>query len=502
MSMGSLKVEGVDGTGGAIRSCLRLMAASATILLGGCMPGPRYGGPPVIAMADKWSQQVEMVGTLDLSEWWHVFQDPTLDRLMELALARNLDLQQAGTRIAQARAASEAASGGFYPSVGISASTTLRRQSENGALPINSIPGIERDQTLNQTGFDASWELDLFGRLRNQVSALESRLEAAEDDARAARLSLAAEVARTYFEFRGSQRTLVAQNAALAILLRTGDIDRQRVSLGDLPAEELATVDAGIAAARAELPRTQAAMRNALFALGVLLARPPEAELALLESEPVPVPISALPVDGRADMLRRRPDIRAAERRLRASSAETGIALAEYFPRLTISAQAGFEALSDRGLFDEGSQEGSIVPLITWRLLDGGQIAAEVRVSRAREREASLAYEAAVLNALADTERGLNEDATALAAASLSRDARLANERFLAFAGERFRAGDVSRKDVLDAERRLLDAQIQEAQYETAALVARVSLFKALGGGWTEQSLLLEPEIDGRLDSR
>jgi NodT family efflux transporter outer membrane factor (OMF) lipoprotein len=350
------------------------------------------------------------------------------------------------------------------------------------------IPGIERDQTIYQEGFDAGWEFDLFGRTQRAVESAAASLEATQADANAARISVVAEVARSYFTLRGAQRELDAREASLDIQQQTFDLVRKRFAVGDVAQADVDAAQSRLAAMAAGVPGIQARLHAAALGLGVLLGTPPERELSLLESSVPELALVPLPVGERADVLRRRPDVRAAERRLAASTANIGVATAELFPKLSIGAGAGFQSLDAGNLFDSASQAFSIMPLISWRVFDGGRVRAEIRASEAREQQAALAYEKAVLAALSDAERALSNYQHGLNAVQAQRAAVEAARRSYAHMKTRFDAGDIALTSLLAEERVLRDAEDAYVRVHTAATIDLVALFKALGGGWNAKA--------------
>ncbi len=471
----------------------------ATALLAGCATPSLYDTPPAVQASAEWTDSDTMdVSQAELGAWWASLGDPTLDRLVEAALNDNLDIRQAEARLAEARAAYDDAVGARAPTVDANASVTGRRQSLNGALPLASIPGSERDQLLFKPNFDASWELDLFGRLARRVEAADARLGASSEDARDLRISIAAEVVRSYVTLRGAQRERAALARSVETLRRTADIARVRADLGDIPAGDLHLAEAQYAEASAGLPGLDAQIRASAFALSLLTGQAPEAELALSESTAPDLTLTLLPIGERADLLRRRPDIRAAERRLAAAFADVGAARAEWFPKLTITALGGFEALSDASLLSSDSFEASITPLISWRLLDGGRVRAQIRGAQARQEQAALAYEAAVIEALSDAEEALSTYRESLETARRRRLAREGYSRAYDFSRLRFEEGDIALAELLDTERRLRNAERGDAQAQTAAATNLAALYKALGGGWDIQTDASPNQLTGR----
>lgn len=469
------------------RRALALLLAAT--VLGGCATvGPDYAGPPALAVEGNWIQPDVALpaGTApaELARWWETLGDPVLERLIGTALERNLDLRQAMSRIDEARALRDRTAGARAPTVAAGTSVNRRRQSENGALPIGSLPGLDASQTIYDAGFDAAWELDLFGGTRRALESAEARLAATRIEAGGARMRIAAEVARTWFEAAGAARELLAQQGTVRALEQTLELARQRHALGDASLADVETVAAQWATANAGLPEIEARQRAAVLALGVLLGSGPDAELALLDVLPEAPTLSPLPVGERADVLRRRPDVRAAERQLAASTAEIGVATAELFPKLAIGAGGGFQALDTGDWFDSSSARFSILPMISWRLFDGGRVRAEIRAREAATERAALAYEQTVLAALGDAERALSDYRAGLESLARRDLALQASLRSHAHAQARYAAGDIALVELLAAERLLHEARQTQARAQSSAAVRLVALYKALGGGW------------------
>jgi len=457
-------------------------------LLAACTVGPEYQRPE-IDTGSGWSESMpEQEVTVDLESWWRTFDDPTLDRLIETALRQNLDVRQAGARIAEARALRDAAAGGHYPAIDARAGVTRLRQSENGPLPIKAIPAIERNQTIYEPGFDAMWEIDVFGRTRRAVEAAGARVNLARERQREAELSVIAETARSYFELRGAEHELEAVRAAVSASSSSTELVRQQHSLGEVPEAVVAQAEAELAGIEAQIPLLEARQRAAALTIGVLLGDLPESELGLLEQPAEYAVLTPLPVGQRADLLRRRPDVRAAEDMLAAATADIGIATAELFPKIGIAANGGFQSLSTDNLFDSASVTYAVAPLITWRIFDGGRVRAQIRASEARVEAAAFEYEKTIKEALTDAEIALTRYRLGLTALDRQAAAVTAARRSYGFTNDRYRAGDISLLELLDAERVLHSAENQYALMHTQAATDLVALFKALGGGWQASS--------------
>lgn len=467
--------------------CLRLVSLGLSfLLLSACATvGPDYQAPPAVETGDGWSLPLaDASSQASLRRWWSELNDPVLDRLIATALTQNLDLRQATARIDEARALRDRVAGEALPSASAGASVERRSQSENGPLPIGAMPGMDTTQTIYDAGFDAVWEVDLFGARQRALEGAEARLQTTEAEAQGVRMRIIAEVARTWFTVVGAREELHAQQATLDTLQETLELTRLRHAQGDVSSADVNSAYAQWAAANALLPDIEARQRAAVLSLGVLLGTPPEHELALLNGQAKPPTLRTFPVGERADVLRRRPDVLAAERHLAASSADIGVATAELFPKLSIGAGGGFQALSTGDWFDASSSRFSILPLISWRLFDGGRVRAEIRAREAVEQQAALAYEQAVLTALGDAERALSDYHRGLDTVErrgMALDASRASHRH---ARSRYAAGDIALVELLAAECILYEAKAASARARTNAAVQLVALYKALGGGW------------------
>ncbi len=468
------------------RGCSRSAAlVLASALLSACAVGPEYRAPPPVDTGEGWTQPVAAASVpVDLARWWATLGDPVLERLIDTALTQNLDLRQAAARIDEARALRDRVAGNQAPLVTLGTSVNRRGQSQNGPLPVGSIPGLEAEQTIYDAGFDAAWEADLFGARQRALESASARLQATEAEAQGVRMRIVAEVARAWFNAVGAGNELRIQRATLETLQQSLELARQRLARGDVAAADVDIAYAQWAAANAALPGIEARQRAAVLSLGVLLGAPPERELALLDAAPSPLTLLPLPVGERADVLRRRPDVLAAERRLAASTADIGVATAELFPKLSIGAGGGFQALDSGDWFDASSTRFSILPLISWRLFDGGRVRAEIRAREAAERQAALAYEQVVLTALGDAERALGDYHAGLDTLERRQLALQASRRSHGHASTRYAAGDIARVELLAAERLLFEAETASVHAHTAAAIELVVLYKALGGGW------------------
>lgn len=479
-------------------SGLKLSTASFLLLLSACTAGPDFVSPFESAQAeppqddpvwsDGWADPAASQEPAQLDRWWTRFGDPTLDRLVDEALASNPSLGEAAARVAEARALRDHVAGRERPAASVGGSVSERRQSENGPLPIDRIPGLDRDQTVFDLGFDASWELDLAGRTRRALEAADAHVEGNELERQAAHLRVVAEVARVYVALREGQRRLLALDSQLTSAERTRKLVELRVEAGEDPHLDLNRVDADLRLLQARLPTLRAELRASALALGVLTGRAPESGLPLLDQPPSDFDLAPFPLGARADLLRRRPDVRAAERRLAAATAEIGVATAELYPRLSIGARGGFESLDAGDLLESASVTWSLMPAISWRVFDGGRVRAEIRIAEARAEQAAHRFEAAVLDALSDAERALARYRGGLEALKPAETAVEAASRVVELERLRHEAGETPLLPLLDAERRLDESQAALADVRRTAAVELVALYKALGGGWEDLS--------------
>jgi len=452
--------------------------------LAGCTVGPDYKRPETpAASTGKWLEP-GAPGQVDLA-WWNAFGDAQLSALVERAIAGAPDLKEARARLAEARANRDAVVGGRLPTVSASGSATENRISKNGQLPIGQIPGVDREFRLFDLGFDASWEIDLWGRRTRQTQAANARAEAAEYGQRDVMLTLIAELARSYFDLRAAQA-----DAATAEATATADADLARLTRLRSDAGEASTLDAerADAAARASasaVPNARAQAAAAAYRIAALLGvAPEEAVPGLVATAPLPASPDAILVGVRSELLERRPDIRQAERELAAATADVGVATADLFPRFSLIGGIGQQARTPGDLFSGDSTRLQIGPSFSWPIFSGGTIRAQIRAADARADAAAARYEKAVTGALSDSESAINRFLNARAseadaAASLERE-----RAAFALAERRASSGEDDRLTLLRAQESLLAAQRRADQARATKGQAAIALYKSLGGGW------------------
>lgn len=413
-----------------------------------------------------------------LAAWWSRFNDPQLSSLVERAAAHNLDLKQAEARLREAHARRGLARAALLPTV--DASGQASRSLASKTL------GNGKTGNLFTTGFDAKWELDLWGGTRRAVEAADATLESRAEDQRDVLVSLLAEVALNYLEVRTYQTRLQVTEAGLEAQEQTLQLAVWRYQAG--LADELAVQQArtNLESTRASIPSLRTGLEEAANRLAVLLGEQPGAvHEEIMTPQPIPAAPADIAVGVPADILRQRPDIRRAERNLAAQTAEIGVAKAELYPKFTLDGSIGVEALSLGKLFTANSHTASESALLSWRIFDAGSVRNNIKAQSALQEQYLLAYEAAVLGALEEVENALaayaGEEKRRQALTAATEAAQIAAD----LARNKYQAGLSDFIDVLDAERSLLTVQDQLAQSVGAASSDVVRLYKALGGGWT-----------------
>jgi NodT family efflux transporter outer membrane factor (OMF) lipoprotein len=450
--------------------------------LGGCTVGPDYR-PPETSISESWLAPVG-AGEVDAA-WWTAFGDPLLTELVEAALAGNKDLEEAEARLREARALRDAVQGRALPQAGASVIATQNRLSENGQLPVGKVPGLGRDLAIFDGGFDASWEIDLWGGTRRAIESAEARTGAVEEARRAVVIQVIAEVVRAYVDLRTAQslRANAAADAAAQVEVARLVGDRLRVGLASRA--DLVRAEAQARGSAASVPQYGADADAAAFRLALLLGQPPEAFYARLRA-PAALPSidRAVGAGLRSDLLRRRPDIRRAERELAAATADVGVATAELFPRCSLLGGVGFQARDVGDLFSGDSLRFQLGPSLRWPIFSGGRIRAQIRAADARADAALVRYERAVLAALADSETAINRYAAAGETRAERDAARAAAGEGVDLVRRRYRAGEDDLTALLQAQLAKSAAERLEIQARSLELQQFAALYKALAGGW------------------
>ena len=454
-------------------------------LLAGCSVGPNYH-PPKAAVPAAWPDAAAGVTTnrdAQLAHWWKTLADPELDSLIERAAQANYDLKVAAARVKAARALRGAVVSDFLPTIDASASLTTARRSQNSlAFPVRLL-----DTDTYQAGFDASWEIDVFGGQRRALQAATADLQAIEQDQRAVQVSLLAEVARNYLEYRGTQRRLVIAQNNLHAQQETVDITQQRFDKG--LASELDVVQAKtlLASTKAQVPTLETALKQSSHRLSVLLGQVPgslDAELAT--DAPIPAPPPEVPAGLPSDLLLRRPDVLSSERQLAAATARIGVAKAELFPKFYLTGTAGYQSLDAANLIEPASKFWSAGPSVRWRLLEYPRLKAQINAQTALQEQALAQFNQTVLLALEDVENALVAYDKEKTRYQSLREAVDASRRSVELANELYTKGFGEFLNVLVNQRSLYQAEDALVQSERTITENVVALYKALGGGWEE----------------
>jgi outer membrane protein, multidrug efflux system len=455
----------------------------------GCTVGPDYNPSPASAPA-AWTSSLPNGLTSSTTapvSWWAAFKDVELDSIIHRAAQSNLDLREAEARLRQARAVRGSSAADFWPSVDASGSYVREKESENqpffGELPLPA--NFPFEYSVYQVGFDASWEIDLFGGKRRALEAATAEWEGTIEARNDAMVSLLAEVARNYVELRGAQQRLEIAHRDLELQAEALELTRARLQGGVATELDVTRSAALLAGIQAAIPPLETAERAAMYALAVLLGQQPGGLVAELSpSGAVPRAPPEVPIGLPADLLRHRPDVRRAERQLAAETARIGVAKAEWFPKISLTGDAGFESVSVSKWFEPGSRFWSIGPSIQWNALDFGRVRAQVHAQTAVQEAALAMYQKAVLVSLQEAENAVVAYAHEQNRHQALVDAVSENRRSLELADSLYKNGRVNFLDVLDARRSLYQSDDQLALSDQTVSLDLIALYKALGGGW------------------
>jgi len=462
------------------------MAAGACLCA--CAVGPDYHRP-VTPVPPQFVNvgQPGFSGTEVEAHFWTLFDDPKLNQLVIDALAANKDLKRAEANLRASRAARRLAGFDLFPTVTAAGSYTHARESRNQLPPI-----ISPERTLDDVdvGFDAFWELDFFGQVRRGVQAARADEQASAATLRDVQVTVTAEVARNYFVLRGLQEQL-------AVAVRNADNQAQTLKLTQVRLEagrgtelDSARAEAQLKSTLASVPPLESSIATTIYRLSVLTGRLPDSLTSELQTAQ---PIQTLPalnaVGDPAALLRRRPDIRVAERNLAASTARIGVAVGDLFPKVSFKGSIGYDAGTFRGLGKAGSDTYSVGPGISWAAFDLGRVSARIKIAHAQADADLATYEASVLGALEETEGALITYGRAQSRRELLTQSASASERAADLARQRFQGGLTDFLNVLEAERDALSIQDSLAQSRTQTATALVAVYKALGGGWADEAL-------------
>jgi NodT family efflux transporter outer membrane factor (OMF) lipoprotein len=479
-----------------------LTSLALSVLLAACAVGPDYVAPKADMVpfhnAETVATRQTTLPAPRLDHWWTGFDDPELEKVVQRALDQNLDLQAAIARVSQARAAAQAAGAQLLPTIDADASATALHQSTTSPLGTlaSAFPNYNRNQREYTVGATASWEIDLAGGLRRARSAADDEAQAAEATRMGTRITVAADAADAYLQVRGLQARLAVAQDQVDTDARLLELVQARKRLGSADEREVAQAEALLRDARASVPSLRIQLEAQLNRLDVLMGAQPGTYAAELGQNAGAIP--AIPAIGTGDqpvdVLRRRPDIIAAERHLAASNEQIGVAIADYYPKISLSGALGFDSTSPNGFFSAKSFQQLGTGALQWRLFDFGKVDAEVKSARGSYAEALAEYRQAALKATEDVEDSfMSLSQSEARALELEREvAALTRARDLS---ERaYKAGSITLTDVLDADRQLLVARDALDSTRADAARAAVRTFRSLGGGWDQPEQVARAE--------
>lgn len=490
-----------------------LATVLACLAIAGCSVGPDFEPPksptPEVFNRTQTAQAPSKAVEAQFGpEWWTLFNDPVLNGLEKQLAGANLDVAAASARLLQSRAERRVAGAAEYPTLYGAASYNRERGSENGILSllgvtptqsqplsasgsaplgVAAMPGSKGSPAYNlyQAGFDASWEVDIWGRVRRSVEEATALSEASYEDRNAVLLSARAELARDYIELRDTQELLQIARQNLEIANDTLKLTQVRAREGVTTDLDVSNASAQVENIESLIPTLESHSETGINAIGLLLGEEPGAlRQTLSTTQEVPVLPAQVPIGFPSELVQRRPDIRKAEAQLHAATASIGVAKADFYPRIMLNGSAGFQSLqlSSLGSWASGQFVGG--PSITLPIFEGGRLKGTLQLREAQQQEAAIAFKHTVLRAWQEV-----DDALVTYDAEQRRRDRLAqavsmNERGLSVARERYKAGALDYLDVLNVQKQLLEAQSSLEQSRATAATNLITLCKALGGGW------------------
>jgi len=479
-----------------------LLATAALFLTGavGCEVGPNYR-PPQVSVPDRFSPATQPAtepatqpSAVDLGRWWQTFHDPMLERLVARGVSANYNVQLAEARVRQARAQVDYSTAALFPTANALGSFTRIRSSNNlsgagvtGGTSASTGTSLFTHGTTNffQAGFDAAWELDVFGGTRRQIESSLASLEAQIEARRDALVTLTSEVANDYVLLRGYQQELrIAQDNART-QRNTLELQQMKLGVGLTTALTIAQAEAQVASTESAIPPLQTLIEQMNQALAVLLDLPADdLRKELGPAGSLPVGPEAIPAGLPSELVRRRPDVRQAERQLAAATANIGVAVAQLFPQFSLTGSLGLESTALKTLGNSSSVFGAAGPSVTWNIFDAGQIQANIRIQNALQEQALVQYRQSVLQAMADVNNALTAFNREQAHRRLLQRAVEANRRSVDLSLRLNQAGVVDFLNVLTAQQSLYQSQDQLEQSEQTVSTDLIALYKALGGGW------------------
>ena len=459
-------------------------------LLAACAVGPDYKRPE-LALPESWPQQQDNTAQKANSadeQWWHLYGDAILDQIEDEALAHNSDIQVAAARVLEMRAQAGIAGADLYPAISANALETRTKYSLDGATPYPST--LPRIQNSSQATLNASYELDLWGKLRRASEAARADMLSAESAKETVLLTLTTQAAQQYFTLVSLDAQEVAIQRLLASRQERIELNKKQVEVGVLSEYDLHQAEAVVAAVQSQLAAISLARSKQETALSLLLGRSPRDVMSASVQRGSPaLPEVSVPDGLPADMLLRRPDLKDAEQHLVALNARIGVARAQYFPSISLTGYAGAQSVAFSHLFSGPSRIFQFAANISEPIFNAGRVGYLVDVAEARREQALVQYKQAVANAFGDVRNALSAQSAARQVLTYESTRSTALESAYKQAGLRYQAGIASRLELLDVERNYLQAQLNRVEAERAQRSAVADLFKALGGGWKKQDV-------------
>jgi NodT family efflux transporter outer membrane factor (OMF) lipoprotein len=472
-------------------------------MVSGCTVGPDFhtpaspynpiswfaGRPPAEAASQPTPEPVDI-------EWWESFHDPELDSLEQRAAAQNLDVLTATVRVAEARANAGITAAAFFPTVSGNAGAYDFKASNNGlslgggsSSSSGSAPASNEINPLSlyQYGFDASWTIDLWGKVRREVEAGNADIEVSEVDRRGTLIQTIAEVARDYVQLRNAQSLLAIDEDNVRTARNLLSLTSQRAAAGLTDQLDVAQEQAQLTTTEATIPQAQQQVASYINALSLLLGEPPRALQSELETaEPVPPTPAVIPIGLPSELLRRRPDIVEAEANLHVATANIGVAVANFFPSFDLLGLFDIQSTQTQDLFTLASRTYLLGGMVSVPIFQGGKLVDTLHLRREQQKEAVIAYDKAVLSAFSDVDNALTDYEKEQQRRALLREAVVANEHALDLAQQRYTQGIATYIDVLNAQQSVLSTQSSYQNSTAAVSTDLVALYLALGGGWED----------------
>jgi NodT family efflux transporter outer membrane factor (OMF) lipoprotein len=465
------------------------------LALAGCMSGPNYRAAPVPPTAGFVAATPATAGSEPLpDQWWRLYDDPALDALVQQAFVANTDVRVATANLRRARAVLTESKSLRLPTTDINATAGYSRQ----GIPTASGPqGIDTD--FYRLGFDMSYEIDLYGRVARSIEAARADADAAAAERDVTLIAVAAEVARAYADAcSGARQTAVAQES-LKIQTQSFSLTEKQYTAGRGSRVEISRARAQLESTRATLPIYAANRRNALYRLNVLIGQPPETPIPAAEACTAPPRLTKpIPTGDGTALLKRRPDVRRADRQLAAATARIGVETASLYPQISIGIGAATQAFDPGQLFASAGNSFSLGPLLNWTFPNIAATKARIRQAEASNEAALATFDGTVLTALQETETALSNYAAGLDRNAALRAARDESATAAKLVNLRYRIGADAFLNVLDAQRTLADTEQQLAQSDADLSTAQITLFQALGGGWENVPVAPPPAKPGK----